>query len=81
MDASPGCDRRVATRVGLQRGFLAFIGPFYRGMAAVLPPLAPLVSQLEHTSAMWKAIPIAADIQAWDLGGRCASLGQLTPSG
>ena len=53
MEVTACCDRRAVTRVGLQRGFVAFIAPFYRGLAALLPGLVALPAQLEQTRAAW----------------------------
>ena len=49
------CDRRAVTRVGLQRGFGAFIAPLHGGLAALLPGLAPVAAGLAETRAMWDA--------------------------
>jgi hypothetical protein len=49
------CDRRTASRVGLQRGFVAFIAPLHCGLAALLPGLAPIAARLAATRAMWDA--------------------------
>ena len=62
MEVTACCDRRAVTRVGLQRGFVAFIAPFYRGLAALLPGLAALPAQLEQTRAAWAA---AAEDDDW----------------
>ena len=62
MEVTACCDRRAVTRVGLQRGFVAFIAPFYRGLAALLPGLRALPAQLEQTGAAWAA---AAEDDDW----------------
>ncbi len=49
------CDRDTASRVGLQRGFAAFIAPLHCGLAALLPGLAPIAARLAETRAMWDA--------------------------
>ncbi len=49
------CDRHTASRVGLQRGFAAFIAPLHCGLAALLPGLAPIAARLAETRAMWEA--------------------------
>ena len=49
------CDRRSSSRVGLQRGFTAFIAPLHCGIAALLPRLAPLAARLAATHAAWEA--------------------------
>ena len=49
------CDRRSSSRVGLQRGFTAFIAPLHCGIAALLPRLAPLAARLAATRAAWEA--------------------------
>ena len=56
MEVTGCCDRRAATRVGLQRGFVAFIAPFYRGLGELLPGLGPVLGQLEETRAEWAAV-------------------------
>jgi hypothetical protein len=61
MSVTPACDRHGLTRVGLQRGFVAFIGPLYRGIAALLPQLAPLVARLECTRRSWDEEPLDSD--------------------
>ena len=49
------CDRGTASRVGLQRGFAAFIAPLHCGLAALLPGLAPIATRLAETRALWEA--------------------------
>jgi hypothetical protein len=49
------CDRHTASRVGLQRGFAAFIAPLHCGLAALLPGLSPIATRLAETRVMWDA--------------------------
>ena len=57
------CDRLAASRVGLQRGFCAFIAPLHAGLAGLLAPLAPLASRLAATRAAWEACGPEADAE------------------
>ena len=57
MPVSPGMDRRTASRVAVQRGFIdAIVAPYSRAMALLLPPLVATSQQLARNRAAWAAI-------------------------
>ena len=77
MEVTACCDRRAVTRVGLQRGFVAFIAPFYRGLAALLPGLAALPAQLEQTR---RGLGEARSRRIEDMVMLCSVAAQVTPA-